>query len=279
MNFFNFFSTKYDKACKKVQSQRFALQELLLQFLLMYHYCTSSFLFRKKVQSQRFALQELLLQFLLMYHYCTSSFLFRKKVQSQRFALQELLLQFLLMYHYCTSSFLFRKKVQSQRFALQELLLQFLLMYHYCTSSFLFRKKVQSQRFALQELLLQFLLMYHYCTSIFLFHKKCKASALHSKNCYCNSCWSTTTARAFSYSTKNAKPALCTPRIAIAILVDVPLLHEHFPIPQKMQSQRFALQELLLQFLLVCHYCTNNFLFHKKGALQPLFSLSSLTNL
>ena len=33
---------------KKVQSQRFALQELLKQFLLVYHYCTSSFLFHKK---------------------------------------------------------------------------------------------------------------------------------------------------------------------------------------------------------------------------------------
>ena len=28
-----------------MQSQRFALQELLKQFLLVYHYCTSSFLF------------------------------------------------------------------------------------------------------------------------------------------------------------------------------------------------------------------------------------------
>ena len=66
---------------KKVQSQRFALQELLMQFLLVYHYCTSNFLFRKKVQSQRFALQELLMQFLEVYHYCTSNFLFRKKAE------------------------------------------------------------------------------------------------------------------------------------------------------------------------------------------------------
>ena len=95
---------------KKVQSQRFALQELLKQFLLVYRYCTSNFLFHKKVQSQRFALQELLKQFLLVYHYCTSIFLFHKKVQSQRFALQELLKQFLLMHHYCTSIFLFHKK-------------------------------------------------------------------------------------------------------------------------------------------------------------------------
>ena len=35
--------------------------------------------------------------------------------------------------------------------------------------------------------------------------KRCKASALHSKNCYCNSCWCTTTARAVSYSTKKCK--------------------------------------------------------------------------
>ena len=104
--------TAFYHCSKKVQSQRFALQELLKQFLLMYHYCTSSFLFHKKVQSQRFALQELLKQFLLMYLYCTSSFLFHKKVQSQRFALQELLKQFLLMYLYCTSSFLFHKKIQ-----------------------------------------------------------------------------------------------------------------------------------------------------------------------
>ena len=41
---------------KKVQSQRFALQELLKQFLLVYRYCTSIFLFHKKVQSQRFAM-------------------------------------------------------------------------------------------------------------------------------------------------------------------------------------------------------------------------------
>ena len=32
---------------------------------------------------------------------------------------------------------------------------------------------------------------------------------------------------------KSAKPALCTPRIAKAILAGVPLLYEHFPITQK----------------------------------------------
>ena len=68
--------------------QNMKYQDLTL--LLVHHYCTSNFLFHKKVQSQRFALQELLKQFLLMYLYCTSSFLFHKKVQSQRFALQEL---------------------------------------------------------------------------------------------------------------------------------------------------------------------------------------------
>ena len=34
----------------------------------------------------------------------------------------------------------------------------------------------------------------------------------------------------FSILLKSAKPALCAPRIAIAILVDIPLLYEHFPI-------------------------------------------------
>jgi len=33
---------------KKVQSRRFALQELLKQFLLVYRYYTSNFLFHKK---------------------------------------------------------------------------------------------------------------------------------------------------------------------------------------------------------------------------------------
>ena len=85
---------------KKVQSQRFALQELLKQFLLMHHYCTGIFLFHKKVQSQRFALQELLKQFLLVYRYCTSSFLYSKKVQSRRFALQELLSLFPILFYF-----------------------------------------------------------------------------------------------------------------------------------------------------------------------------------
>ena len=100
---------------KKVQSQRFALQELLKQFLLVYRYCTSSFLYSKKVQSRRFALQELLKQFLLMHHYCTGIFLFHKKVQSRRFALQESLKQFLLVYHRCTSNFLFLKKRETSQ--------------------------------------------------------------------------------------------------------------------------------------------------------------------
>ena len=34
-----------------MQSQRFALQELLKQFLLMHHYCTSIFLFHKQVKT------------------------------------------------------------------------------------------------------------------------------------------------------------------------------------------------------------------------------------
>jgi hypothetical protein len=35
----------------------------------------------------------------------------------------------------------------------------------------------------------------------------------------------------FPVPQKSAKPALCTPRIAKAILVDAPLLYGHFPIP------------------------------------------------
>ena len=57
--------------------QNMKYQDLTL--LLVHHYCTSNFLFHKKVQSQRFALQELLKQFLLVYRYCTSIFLFHKK--------------------------------------------------------------------------------------------------------------------------------------------------------------------------------------------------------
>ena len=76
---------------KKVQSRRFALQELLKQFLLMHHYCTSSFLFHKKVQSQRFAI-------------CTTAVravsYSIKKVQSQRFALQELLSLFPILFYF-----------------------------------------------------------------------------------------------------------------------------------------------------------------------------------
>ena len=68
--------------------------------------------------------------------------------------------------------------------------------------------------------------------------KKCKACALHYKNCNSNSCWYTTTVRAISQSIKSAKPALCQKfnvplnfaRIAIAILVGVPLLYKQFPI-------------------------------------------------
>jgi len=45
---------KRKKQHKKVQSQRFALQELLKQFLLMYRYCTSNFLFHKKGDCFRF---------------------------------------------------------------------------------------------------------------------------------------------------------------------------------------------------------------------------------
>ena len=133
---------------KKVQSQRFALQELLKQFLLMHHYCTSIFLSHKKVQSQRFALQELLKQFLLMHHYCTSIFLFHKKVQSRRFALQELLKQFLLMHHCCTSIFLSHKK--GAKPALYQKFNVPLNFWHlYYTSSFLFRKKGCGQNHSL----------------------------------------------------------------------------------------------------------------------------------
>ena len=37
-----------EQISKKVHSQRFALQELLKQFLEVYRYCTSIFLFHKK---------------------------------------------------------------------------------------------------------------------------------------------------------------------------------------------------------------------------------------
>ena len=56
--------------------QNMKYQDLTL--LLVHHYYTSNFLFHKKVQSQRFALQELLKQFLLVYRYCTSIFLFHE---------------------------------------------------------------------------------------------------------------------------------------------------------------------------------------------------------
>ena len=70
---------------------------------------------------------------------------------------------------------------------------------------------------------------------------------MHYKNCNSNSCWYTTTVRAISQSIKSAKPALCQKfniplnfaRIAIAILVGVPLLYEQFS---------------------MCHYCTSSFL-------------------
>ena len=37
-----------EKYSKKVQRRHVALQELLKQFLLVHHYCTSNFLFHKK---------------------------------------------------------------------------------------------------------------------------------------------------------------------------------------------------------------------------------------
>ena len=39
--------------------------------------------------------------------------------------------------------------------------------------------------------------------------KMCKASALHSKNCFSNSCWCTTTARAVSYPQKKTATQSC----------------------------------------------------------------------
>ena len=55
----------------KKQSLRFALQELLKQFLMMSHY-TTAVSYSIKKQSRRFALQELLKQFLVMSHYTTA---------------------------------------------------------------------------------------------------------------------------------------------------------------------------------------------------------------
>ena len=94
-----------------MQSQRFALQELLKQFLLIYLYYTSFFLFHKKVQSQRFALQELLKQFLLVYRYCTSNFLFHKKDHNSIttvmiFLIETLLLDLFMIVHPLIRSFI-----------------------------------------------------------------------------------------------------------------------------------------------------------------------------
>ena len=55
----------------KKQSQRFALQELLKQFLAMSRY-TTAVSYKLKKQSQRFALQELLKQFLVMSRHTTA---------------------------------------------------------------------------------------------------------------------------------------------------------------------------------------------------------------
>ena len=55
----------------KKQSQRFALQELLKQFLVMSRR-TTAVSYKLKKQSQRFALQELLKQFLAMSRYTTA---------------------------------------------------------------------------------------------------------------------------------------------------------------------------------------------------------------
>ena len=55
----------------KKQSLRFALQELLKQFLVMSHY-TTAVSYSIKKQSLRFALQELLKQFLITSHYITA---------------------------------------------------------------------------------------------------------------------------------------------------------------------------------------------------------------
>ncbi len=57
----------------KKQSLRFALQELLKQFLVLSHY-TTAVSYSIKKQSLRFALQELLKQFLITSHYITAIF-------------------------------------------------------------------------------------------------------------------------------------------------------------------------------------------------------------
>ena len=57
-------TTKFRNHCEKEQNQRFALQELLKQFLAMSRYITA-ISYQQKKQSQRFALQELLKQFLV----------------------------------------------------------------------------------------------------------------------------------------------------------------------------------------------------------------------
>ena len=64
-----------EKYSKKVQRRHVALQELLKQFLLVYHYNTCVFPSTKK--SARSAP-------CYMYHYNTSGFLSTKKVQSKK---------------------------------------------------------------------------------------------------------------------------------------------------------------------------------------------------
>ena len=63
--------SQYKKSDIKKQSQRFALQELLKQFLVMSRH-TTAVSYKLKKQSQRFALQELLKQFLAISRYTTA---------------------------------------------------------------------------------------------------------------------------------------------------------------------------------------------------------------
>jgi len=63
-----------------VQSQRFALQELLKQFLLVYRYCTSNFLFHKKDHNSIttvmiFLIETLLLDLFMIVHPLIQSFI------------------------------------------------------------------------------------------------------------------------------------------------------------------------------------------------------------
>ena len=67
----------------------------------------------------------------------------------------------------------------------------------------------------------------------------------------------------FPIPLKSAKPVLCTPRIAKAILVNIPLLHEQFPIPLKSTLNRFQGASCVLFYCVIFFFvCTLSFVLH-----------------